>query len=68
MADIEMTGDGRMNTENAAKYLGYAPLTLTVWRTRGQGPAYVKQGGVSYYKDDLDAYMRQVRVATAATA
>ena len=68
MAELVMTGDGRMNTKNAAQYLGYSIYTLTIWRSQGKGPSYVKQGGISYYKQDLDQWMKQGRVETADAA
>lgn len=54
--------DGRLDTENAARYLGLAAKTLAMMRVRGQGPTYIKWGRIFYYRDDLDAWLREGRV------
>lgn len=56
----------RLNTEQAAEYLGLAPQTLARWRSeRKKGtPVFLKVGGnVQYRKEDLDAYLES-RVVT----
>jgi hypothetical protein len=45
--------DGRLDTENAARYLGLSPKTLAMMRTAGSGPKFVKRGRVFYYLEDL---------------
>lgn len=50
--------DGRMDTRNAALYLGLSDKTLAMKRCDGTGPKYVKLGGkVFYFKSDLDAWI-----------
>ncbi|MDD3236672.1 MAG: helix-turn-helix domain-containing protein [Candidatus Gastranaerophilales bacterium] len=50
--------DGRMDTENAARYLGLSKKTLAQHRSDGgKGPPYIKRGRVFYFKDDLDAWL-----------
>ncbi len=50
---------GRMDSNNAAKYLNRAPKTLAMWRMQGIGPEWSKCGGrVFYSKDALDAFIR----------
>jgi hypothetical protein len=40
-------------------------LTLSDWRVKGIGPAYVKTGRlIRYQKADLDAYLASRRVST----
>ena len=47
-----------LNTEEAARYLRLSPGTLIVWRSRRQGPPYVKIGGrVFYLPAELDAFI-----------
>ena len=55
---IRILPDGRMNSINAAFYLGLAPKTLAMWRCSGDGPRFTKIGGkVFYFKADLDAWI-----------
>ncbi len=56
---IRVLPGGRMDSNNAAKYLGRAPKTLAMWRIQKKGPKWTKSGGrVNYYKDWLDAFIR----------
>ena len=54
--------DGRMDRQNAAKYLGSAEKTLAQWACQGRGPNFVKRGRVWYFKEDLDAWLAEGRV------
>jgi Helix-turn-helix domain len=56
-----------MDTDGAAAYLGIPAGTLTQWRVRGCGPAYLKIGlRVRYEKAALDKWMQaQRRTCTA---
>jgi predicted DNA-binding transcriptional regulator AlpA len=54
---VTMLPDGRMDTRNAAQYLGLSEKTLAMMRCNGTGPAFVKCGRVFYYKADLDAWL-----------
>ena len=50
---------GRLDSNNAAKYVNRAPKTLAMWRMQGIGPEWTKCGGrVFYNKEALDAFMR----------
>jgi hypothetical protein len=52
----------RLNTREAAKYLGLAPQTLVNWRARGRGPAFIRfSRSVFYSKSDLDNFVKQSR-------
>ena len=56
---VRVLPGGRMDSNNAAKYLNRAPKTLAMWRMQGIGPEWSKCGGrVFYYKDALDAFIR----------
>ena len=47
-----------LTAAQAAKYLGVKVGTMSVWRYRKGGPAFVKIGGaVRYRPEDLDAYI-----------
>lgn len=46
----------------AAAYLGVAPATLRNWRSRRQGPAFLRVGRRRLYAvADLDRYIASVR-------
>jgi len=71
VAEVEVVilPDGRMDTENAATYLGVAPKTLAMWRCQGIGPRFIKRGRVFYFKEDLDTWIMQAtRVTSTAQA
>ena len=51
--------DGRMNTRNAAAYLGLSEKTLAMFRTEGTGPQFIKKGRVFYFREDLDAWLNE---------
>jgi hypothetical protein len=65
---VKLLPDGRMDVNNAARYLGLAPHTLAKKRCDGTGPKFVKRGRVFYYRTDLDDWLRAGRTgSTAAT-
>lgn len=54
---IRVLPDGRVNRQDAAKFLGFAPRTLVDWNRLGKGPRPRKVGGRCYYFiDDLRAF------------
>ena len=56
---VRMLPDGRMDRNNAARYLNRAPKTLAMWTLEGRGPPVHKSGGrCFYYKTDLDAFIQ----------
>ena len=56
---VRVLPDGRMDSNNAAKYLNRAPKTLAMWRMQRIGPEWGKCGGrVFYDKEALDAFIR----------
>lgn len=56
---VTILPDGRMDTLNAARYLGLAAQTLRGYRSRGIGPRWVKVGErlIFYYRADLDQWL-----------
>jgi hypothetical protein len=64
--EIEVLADGRMDAENASTYTGLSRQTLANYRSRGNGPKFVKCGRIFYYKDDLDEWLRAGRVSSTA--
>lgn len=56
---VRVLPDGRMDRENAAKYLSRKPKTLAIWSSKGKGPRCHKAGGrCFYYQHDLDSFLR----------
>jgi len=56
--NVRMTQDGRMNAENAATYIDVSPKTLAQWRSLEKGPPFKKKGGIWYFKDEVDVWLR----------
>ncbi len=56
-AEIQIFPDGRLDTRNAAKYIGLSEKTMAMQRSAGTGPNFIKRGRVFYYKEDLDAWL-----------
>jgi excisionase family DNA binding protein len=49
-----------LTVEEAAKYLTLSINTLNSWRSKKQGPAYIRIGSsVRYSRGDLDKYLRE---------
>ena len=57
MNSVRFLPDGRMDTANAADYLGRSVKTLAQWRSRGIGPNYVKRGRIYYFRNDIDSWI-----------
>lgn len=61
--------DGRLDTQNAAQFLGLSPKTLAIMRSEGTGPRFIKRGRVFYFLDDLQSWIaEQPRVRSCAQA
>lgn len=59
----------KLNTQEAAAYLGVKPYTLELWRCRKKGPRYFKLGSrVMYELTDLEAWFATRGVHTTDTA
>ena len=55
---IRILPDGRMNRENAARYLDRSAKTLAMWAMEAKGPPAHKAGGrVFYFKTELDEFL-----------
>jgi hypothetical protein len=66
---ITIFPDGRLDTDNAAQYLGLSTKTLAMMRSAGNGPKFVKRGRVFYFLEDLQTWMaEQPRVYSTAQA
>ena len=61
---VRVLPDGRMDRNNAAKYVGRTPKTLAMWQMEGRGPKSVLVGGRRYYYQHvLDAFIGGVDAA-----
>jgi hypothetical protein len=55
---VRILPGGRMDTNNAAKYLNRSPKTLANWRMQRRGPPYQKvEGRIEYFIQDLDLFI-----------
>jgi len=63
MVSVKIYPDGRMNTKNAALYLGLEEKTLAMKRSDGTGPCFIKLGRIFYFKEDLDAWINECKRA-----
>lgn len=55
----------KLNTNEAAEYLGIRPNTLEVWRCKHKGPRYAKLGArVVYDIDDLNNFFKGRSIET----
>lgn len=61
MKDVQVNilPDGRLSSEDAARYLGFSVGTLASKRLKGTGPKFVKAGRIFYFKTDLDEWLNQ---------
>ena len=68
--EINMFPDGRLDSKNAAIYLGFSEKTLAMMRCQGTGPEYIKRGRIFYFREDLDAWINRSvkRTSTAQGA
>lgn len=49
-----------LDTNEAAKYLKQAVITLEQWRAKGIGPEFYKPSHkILYFKNDLDAWIKE---------
>ena len=64
-----MMNTQKLNTIEAAAYLGIRPNTLEVWRCKHKGPRYSKIGTrVLYDVNDLEAFFTARAVDTMESA
>jgi hypothetical protein len=64
---ISMFPDGRLDTRNAALYLGLKEKTLAMMRSFGKGPKYIKRGRIFYFKEDLDFWLNEAGKLVSTT-
>lgn len=55
-----------LDTKAAAEFLNVSTKTMERWRWTGEGPRFVKLGGVRYRLEDLQEFIEsRVRTSTA---
>jgi hypothetical protein len=54
---VRVFPDGRLDSKNAATYLGLKEKTLAMMRGSGTGPKFIKRGRIFYFKEDLDEWL-----------
>ena len=63
-----MTSKQKLNTQQAAAYLGLKPNTLEIWRCQHRDPKYAKLGSrIVYDPDDLEAFFAARSISTRDT-
>ena len=55
--EVVVLPDGRMDTRNAAIYIGLAEKTMAMMRCDGKGPEYIKMGKIFYFQEKLDEWV-----------
>ena len=61
--------DGRVDSKNAALYLGLKEKTLAMMRSSGTGSRFIKRGRIFYFLEDLDKWLNaNGRFTTTAQA
>lgn len=64
--EIEIYPDGRMDSNNAAKYLGISEKTLATYPCKGTSPKFIKKGRrVFYFQSDLDEWLNESELFTS---
>ena len=63
--EVTILPDGRMDSRNAAIYIGLAEKTMAMMRCDGKGPEYVKMGRIFYFHDKLDEWISEFSRKTA---
>ncbi|HEV7414879.1 MAG TPA: helix-turn-helix domain-containing protein [Tianweitania sediminis] len=57
---MHLNHDPLLNTKRAAHYLGLSASLLEKWRTRGEGPRFIKLGrAIRYRLSDLEAFLAE---------
>lgn len=66
--EVLVLPDGRLDTKNAAAYVGLSEKTLAMMRCYGKGPKYMKRGRVFYFIEDLASWIKDGEVQSTSQA
>jgi hypothetical protein len=63
----QLDGEIKLSRNDAAKYIGVAPITLAMWATEGKGPSFIKLGDspnspVRYLKSEIKRWLEANRL------
>lgn len=56
--EVLVLPDGRVDTKNAAAFVGLSEKTLAMMRCSGKGPKYLKRGRIFYFVQDLESWIK----------
>ena len=57
--EVLVLPDGRVDTKNAAAFVGLSEKTLAMMRCSGKGPKYLKRGRIFYFVLDLESWIKE---------
>jgi hypothetical protein len=66
--EVLILPDGRVDTKNAAAFLGLSEKTLAMKRSSGTGPKYLKRGRIFYFVEDLKSWIKDGEVRSTSQA
>lgn len=56
--EVLVRPDGRVDSKNAAAFIGLSEKTLAMMRCHGTGPKYLKRGRIFYFVHDLETWIK----------
>lgn len=66
--EVRVLPDGRVDTKNAAAFIGLSEKTLAMMRSRGTGPKFLKRGRIFYFVHDLQAWISEGEARSTSQA
>lgn len=66
--EVLVLPDGRVDTKNAAAFIGLSEKTLAMMRCSGKGPNFIKRGRIFYFVQDLEAWIKGGEVRSTSQA
>ena len=56
--EVLVLPDGRVDSKNAAAFVGLSEKTLAMMRCSGKGPKFIKRGRIFYFVQDLEEWIK----------
>jgi len=66
--EVLVLPDGRVDTKNAAAFVGLSEKTLAMMRCSGKGPKYLKRGRIFYFVQDLESWIKDGEALSTSQA
>lgn len=66
--EVLVLPDGRVDSKNAAAFIGLSEKTLAMMRSRGTGPKYLKRGRIFYFVQDLESWIKDGEARSTSQA